>query len=137
MLRVFKSSVLLTTMGLMAFGSSPAPGQCGTRSYPPSGSSGRAVAPTNSARQSAQQLPLALEGYCPVSLLKMRKWVKGDAAYQSTYDGRIYRFAGEQGKQMFDADPAAYVPDQPTRTMIASQDFSVSFLKYDWGLNKQ
>ncbi len=32
---------------------------------------------------------------------------------------------------------ADYMPDEPTRRLIASGDFSVSFLDYDWSLNKQ
>ena len=40
----------------------------------------------------------------------MHKWVKGDSAYQIIYDGRIYQFANEQGKRMFEADPGKYVP---------------------------
>jgi YHS domain-containing protein len=40
----------------------------------------------------------------------MRKWVAGDPAHQGVYDGRTYRFANQQGKRMFQADPAKYVP---------------------------
>lgn len=32
---------------------------------------------------------------------------------------------------------ADYMPDEPTRRLIASGDFSVSFLDYDWSLNKR
>jgi YHS domain-containing protein len=53
---------------------------------------------------------LALEGFCPVSLKTMKKWVKGDPMIQTTFDGHTYQFANEQGKQMFTADPAKYVP---------------------------
>jgi YHS domain-containing protein len=40
----------------------------------------------------------------------MKKWVKGDPAYQAAYDGKTYLFADAQGKRMFDSDPAKYVP---------------------------
>jgi len=32
---------------------------------------------------------------------------------------------------------AQYMPDEATRKLIAGEDFSVSFLKYDWSLNEQ
>jgi YHS domain-containing protein len=40
----------------------------------------------------------------------MKKWVKGDPTQKTVYDGKTYLFADEQGKKMFDADPALYVP---------------------------
>ena len=52
----------------------------------------------------------ALDGYCPVCLVKMNKLVKGDAGYSSTFDGKTYLFPGTKQKQMFDADPAAFTP---------------------------
>ncbi|MHB8901415.1 MAG: DUF547 domain-containing protein [Thermoguttaceae bacterium] len=35
------------------------------------------------------------------------------------------------------ASLAEYMPDEATRHLIASEDFSVSYLDYDWSLNKQ
>jgi hypothetical protein len=35
------------------------------------------------------------------------------------------------------ASLAAYTPDEATKRLIASEDFSVSYLDYDWRLNKQ
>jgi len=35
------------------------------------------------------------------------------------------------------ASLAKYMPDEPTRHLVASEDFSVSFLDYDWSLNEQ
>ncbi|MGB9620176.1 MAG: hypothetical protein ACPL7K_07175, partial [Armatimonadota bacterium] len=64
---------------------------------PPPGSIGRTA-------------PLALEGYCPVSILEIKKWVKGHPAYQAVYDGQTYLFANAQAKQTFESDPAKYVP---------------------------
>jgi len=101
MRRVFKSSsVVLAAMGLVVVGSVWAMAQSGSRTDPPSGSGERAQ----------EQAPLALEGYCPVSVVETRKWVKGDAAHHVVHDGRTYRFAGEKGKRMFQASPAKYVP---------------------------
>lgn len=52
----------------------------------------------------------ALEGYCPVCLVKMDKLVKGDPKLSSVYDGRTYLFPAAEQKRAFDANPAAFVP---------------------------
>ena len=53
---------------------------------------------------------LALGGACPVCLVKIDKVVPGKPEFASIYDGRRYLFPGPQQKQMFDANPAAFVP---------------------------
>ena len=100
----------LTVTGLLIAWSVPALAQSGSRNYPPSASGSRTGPPAGSGQRTSRQAPLALEGYCPVSILEMRKWVKGDPAYRVVYDGRTYLFANEQGKKMFEANPAKYVP---------------------------
>lgn len=108
---VFKSNrVVLAAVGLLLAGSVSAMAQSGSRNYPPSRPNRAAVPRAVSPRPAQQQAPLALEGYCPVSIVAMKKWVKGDPAYQMAYDGRSYLFADEQGRRMFQADPAKYVP---------------------------
>ena len=111
MQRVFKSSrVVFAAIGLVVAGSVSAMAQSGSRNDPPSRSSIRTVPPAGSGQRAQQQAPLALEGYCPVSILDMHQWVKGYPAYREVYDGRTYLFANEQGKRMFQANPAKYVP---------------------------
>ncbi len=53
---------------------------------------------------------LAMEGYCPVCIVDMKKWVAGDARFQSTFDGKTYRFPAATQKATFDANPAKYAP---------------------------
>ncbi len=84
--------------------------QSGSRNDAPRGSQHRSQPSAGSGQRVQQQAPLALEGYCPVSILEMRKWVKGDPAFSVVYDGRTYLFANAQGKQMFEANTAKYVP---------------------------
>jgi len=103
------SSVAFAVTGMLTI-VSIALAQSGSRSYPPSGSSARTSPPAGSAQRTPEQAPLALDGYCPVSILEMKKWVKGNPAHESVYDGKTYLFANEQGKRMFDADPVKYVP---------------------------
>src|SRR5262245_58823166 len=51
-----------------------------------------------------------LRGYDVVAYFKQRKPVKGDPAFESTYQGAIYLFASGANKADFDKDPAKYVP---------------------------
>ncbi len=108
MSRLLSSSfAALTLVAVLGSGVSLAFAQSGSRTPPP-----RAVQPqgSGSATRAPARATLALEGYCPVSVVKMRKWVKGDPANQSVFDGHLYRFANAEGKTMFDANPAKYVP---------------------------
>ncbi len=52
----------------------------------------------------------ALDGACPVCLLKMDKVVQGNGYTSSVYDGKKYLFPGSKQKRMFDENPAAFVP---------------------------
>jgi YHS domain-containing protein/thiol-disulfide isomerase/thioredoxin len=54
--------------------------------------------------------PLAFEGYCPVSMRSMWKWVPGDARYGAIHRGRTYWFAGPKEQQQFLANPDYYSP---------------------------
>ena len=108
---VFKPTIAaLAVTGLLIAGSVSALAQSGSRTSPRSGSDNRNNPPAGSGQRTGQQAPLALKGYCAVSILEMRKWVKGDPAYRVVYDGHSYLFANEQGKKMFEANPAKYVP---------------------------
>lgn len=55
-------------------------------------------------------VPLGLQGYCPVCILDMKKWVKGDPNYQSIFDGHVYLFPGPEQKKKFDSNPTKYAP---------------------------
>ncbi len=52
----------------------------------------------------------ALDGYCPVCIVKADKLVRGTPAYSSVYDGKKYLFPSEEQKTMFDENPAAFAP---------------------------
>jgi YHS domain-containing protein len=53
---------------------------------------------------------LALQGYDPVAYFTDSKPVKGDAKFTATYKGATYRFASEEHKRLFEANPAKYEP---------------------------
>lgn len=53
---------------------------------------------------------VGLDGYCPVCIIEMKKWEKGDPRFSTVYDGTTYHFPGEKQKAMFDANPEKYAP---------------------------
>jgi len=65
------------------------------------------IAPPSAApRQTAtaaqpNRYPIALEGHCPVSLLRDSVWQKGDPRYGAVHRGRTYLFAGPAEQQLF------------------------------------
>ena len=72
--------------------------------------SARDVGAQTTAKTRSTKGDLALEGYCPVCIIAMKKWVRGKSEHQTTYDGKTYYFPSEKQKKMFLADPAKYVP---------------------------
>jgi len=54
--------------------------------------------------------PLALEGYCPVSLTDKQRWVLGNPRWGVRHEGRTYLFAGPEEQQKFLANPDRYAP---------------------------
>jgi hypothetical protein len=54
--------------------------------------------------------PLALSGYCPVSLHRDRKLMLGRSDLATVHEGRIYRFADRDKRDQFRTDPVRFVP---------------------------
>lgn len=61
-------------------------------------------------RDEASQLPLALDGFCPVTLRDRQQWQPGDASLALQFDGQRYWFAGRRELEIFAAAPMAYAP---------------------------
>lgn len=57
-----------------------------------------------------ESLPVALEGYCPVTLHDRREWVEGREQFAAAFDGKWYYFADERQRAIFAAAPETYVP---------------------------
>ena len=111
MRRVIKPTAVVSSLALLVAMSVPVLAQSGTRIPARDERSSKKTPELSSGYTERTQLsPLALEGYCPVSLKTMNKWVTGNPSIQSVFDGHTYYFANEQGKKMFVADPAKYVP---------------------------
>ena len=56
------------------------------------------------------QAQVGLQGYCPVCVVNLRKWVMGDPNHAVTYDGKTYFFPGDGPKKEFLRNPAKYTP---------------------------
>ncbi len=59
---------------------------------------------------SGKTAPLALSGYCPVSLVSTHKLVRGDSSHAVTHDGKLYRFANADMSKRFLENPDRYIP---------------------------
>ncbi len=57
-----------------------------------------------------QAPPLALEGFCPVSLMESTKWKKGDRQWGAVHRGRTYLFTSQAEQQKFLSDPDRFSP---------------------------
>lgn len=53
---------------------------------------------------------IALEGYCPVSLLDHDKWVEGNPQHGVVHLGQLYLFANAEAAKKFLTDPEPYTP---------------------------
>lgn len=58
----------------------------------------------------AEETPVGLQGYCPVCLVEMKQWVKGDPRMSVEFDGHKYLFPGAEQAEMFNKNPAKYLP---------------------------
>jgi YHS domain-containing protein/thioredoxin-related protein len=56
------------------------------------------------------EVPLGLEGYCPVLLSTEERWVPGNPAYYTMYRGHVFRFSSEEAMTEFMKTPALYAP---------------------------
>jgi YHS domain-containing protein/thiol-disulfide isomerase/thioredoxin len=53
---------------------------------------------------------LMLDGYCPVTLWKSRRWEKGAARFASEFEGQLFHLESASAKSEFKENPQRYVP---------------------------
>lgn len=56
------------------------------------------------------QVPVGLDGYCPVTLCDDTRWCEGDPRYAAVYQGRKYYCAGPKQLAYFKGRPDRYSP---------------------------
>ncbi|MFM8635319.1 MAG: thioredoxin family protein [Planctomycetia bacterium] len=59
---------------------------------------------------SAPAEPVALDGYCPVSVVTRQSWIKGSPQFSCVHMGRTYRFVSDAERRAFLANPNWYTP---------------------------
>ncbi|TWU25323.1 YHS domain protein [Novipirellula galeiformis] len=99
-------AMFATTLVLGSLLATAAHAQSGTRTK--SSASSPAAHAGSSTKSNASTV--GLRGYCPVCVIEMKKWIKGDAQFAAQYDGKTYLFPSEEQKQMFVNDPSKYTP---------------------------
>lgn len=66
--------------------------------------------PPHAANLAAGSPPLALDGFCPVTLADGEAWVPGDERWGAIHRGQTYLFTSPQQQQKFLAAPDRYAP---------------------------
>jgi thioredoxin-like negative regulator of GroEL/YHS domain-containing protein len=70
--------------------------------------------------------PIALDGYCAVTLVEKRVWRTGDKRWGAIHRGRTYLFVSEEAQKAFLADPDRYSPvlsgNDPVMRLDHNQD---------------
>lgn len=56
------------------------------------------------------EVPLGLEGYCPVILGNEERWTPGNPALYVMFRGHVYRFSSDQAMAAFIQNPMKYAP---------------------------
>lgn len=56
------------------------------------------------------QFPVAIRGFCVVSLRDGQAWREGEPSYQQMFDGQLYYFVGTRQREIFASNPRRYVP---------------------------
>lgn len=69
-----------------------------------------ALSLASSLPSTAMDMPLAIQGYDPVSYFTDGKPVRGTADFEYQWDEHTYRFASAQHRELFKADPVHYAP---------------------------
>lgn len=65
---------------------------------------------------------LALEGFCPVSLVDGHRLVAGQPQVKVEHEGRVFRFADSAGREAFLQAPARYTPTSGGYCAVARVD---------------
>jgi len=98
-------------------GHSPPTKQTGTAS--PMASAPFAGSPNKGLTPASEAPPIAMEGYCPVTLFEQNKWQRANPQYGVIHDGRTYLFVSEIEKNKFLADPYRFSPVLAGRDPVA------------------
>jgi protein disulfide-isomerase len=91
-------------------GAAPPAGPATHNASPPSHAASNQVATVAAVQLPPECPPLALDGYCPVTLVEKRAWTAGDVRWGAIHHGRTYLFCGEAEQKQFLSNPEHYSP---------------------------
>lgn len=66
--------------------------------------------PATAQPATARPSDLAMEGYCPVTVINEDRWSEGDPSISAIHLGRLYLFSSEEKRSQFLADPEPFTP---------------------------
>lgn len=72
--------------------------------------SATSVADEPSGAPAAEMPELAMQGFCPVTVIKQDRWEDGNPQFGVIHLGKLYLFVSEDAMQTFLADPTPYTP---------------------------
>jgi YHS domain-containing protein/thiol-disulfide isomerase/thioredoxin len=76
---------------------------------------------------------VGLDGFCPVELMKNRKWISGTDKFTEAYRGIVYRFSSEEARGEFGREPRKFSPQNlgcDPVTLFADQQAIAGQIKY-------
>ena len=77
---------------------------------PPTSATMQAMLDAPSPPKMTIEVPLALEGFCPIMLCTEERWVSGNPAYCTMYQGHVFRFSSVDALVTFSRNPANFTP---------------------------
>jgi YHS domain-containing protein len=85
-------------------------------------------------RAVAEDAPLGLENFCPVSLVTRQEWVRGNARWEVVHHGRTFQFASESERLKFLANPDAFAPVNNGNDLVLSSRGETTSGRCDFGV---
>jgi YHS domain-containing protein/thiol-disulfide isomerase/thioredoxin len=82
-----------------------------------------AAASPASSMATAASPPLALDGFCPVTLVEQARWQVGDRRWGVIHRGRTYLFTGPEQQKKFLANPDRYSPAISGQDVVLAMDY--------------
>ncbi len=76
----------------------------------PAAPSVNAPNPLEGTNGSTVEIPLALDGFCPVTLSIQERWQPGNPLFYAMYHGQIFRCVNEETLAAFTKEPAKFAP---------------------------
>ena len=89
----------------------------------------------SSAQESSKQAELAMQGFCPVTVIRDDKWVEGKPEHGVIHLGKLYLFANAENLQTFLSDPVPFTPVlNEIDAVIFFEERRIVQGKREWGL---